>query len=250
MRALITGASSGIGKEMAKYLAKMDYDLILVSRDEKKLLDVKESLTENNVEIYCYDLSVIDNCYKLYDLVKNKKIDIIINNAGFGAFGDYRTNNLEIEMNMIDLNIKCLHILTKLFINNDDTKYIMNVASSAGLMPGGPLMSGYYATKSYVCSYSMALHEELRRNNSNKHISILCPGPVDTGFNDRANVKFDLKSLTPEYVAKYAIDNMFKNKLLIIPGASVKFGLFFAKILPRKLMLKLTYNIQKKKESK
>ena len=249
MKALITGASSGIGKEMAIYLSSLGYDLILVSRDSKKLESLKSKL-KTNVEIYSYDLSVTNNCYELYNKIKNKKIDIIINNAGFGAFGGYQIDNLDIEMNMIDLNIKCVHIMTKLFLNNNNTKYIMNVASSAGLMPGGPLMSGYYATKSYVCSYSMAIYEELRRNNSDKSISILCPGPVETGFNDRANVKFDLKSLSAEYVAKYAIDNMFRKKLLIIPGTSVKFGLFFAKLLPKKLILKLTYNIQKKKDSK
>ena len=148
---------------------------------------------------------------------------------------------------MIDLNVKCLHILTKLFVNNKHTKYVLNVASSAGLMKGGPLMSGYYATKSYVCNYSLALYEELRRNKDNKHISILCPGPVDTNFNKRAHVKFNLKSLSSEYVAKYAINMMFKNKLIIIPGFTVKLGIFMTRFLPTKLLLKITYNIQKKK---
>ena len=177
----------------------------------------------------------------------DKKIDIVINNAGYGIFGDYTVDNLEIDLNMIDLNVKCLHILTKLFVNNKHTKYILNVASSAGLMKGGPLMSGYYATKSYVCNYSLALYEELRRNKDNKHISILCPGPVDTNFNKRAHVKFNLKSLSSAYVAKYAINMMFKNKLIIIPGFTVKLGIFMTRFLPTKLLLKITYNIQKKK---
>ena len=149
---------------------------------------------------------------------------------------------------MIDLNVKCLHILSKLFVGNSDTSYILNVASSAGLMKGGPLMNTYYATKSYVCTYSFALYEELRRNKSNKVISVLCPGPVDTNFNNRANVKFNLKQLDAKYVAKYAIDNMFKKKLLIIPGNSVKLGVFFTRFLPLKLLLKITYNIQEKKK--
>lgn len=249
MKALITGASSGIGLEMAKYLANKEYDLILVARSKDRLIELREELNVD-VKIYDYDLSVIDNCYKLYDNVKDDNINIIINNAGFGSFGDYQSDNLDIEMNMIDLNVKCLHILTKLFINKKETKYIMNVASSAGLLPGGPLMSGYYATKSYVCSYSLGIYEELRRNNSDKHISILCPGPVNTCFNDRANVNFSVNSLSPNYVAKYAIDMMFKNKLIIIPGSSVRIGLFFSKFIPKKLMLKLTYKFQKKKDSK
>lgn len=246
MRALITGASSGIGLDMAKYLAELGYDLVVVARSHDKLLELKNSV-DTNVDIYSYDLSVVDNCYKLYDELIDKKIDIVINNAGYGIFGDYTVDNLEIDLNMIDLNVKCLHILTKLFVNNNHTKYILNVASSAGLMKGGPLMSGYYATKSYVCNYSLALYEELRRNKDNKHISILCPGPVDTNFNKRAHVKFNLKSLSSEYVAKYAINMMFKNKLIIIPGFTVKLGIFMTRFLPTKLLLKITYNIQKKK---
>lgn len=246
MKALITGASSGIGLEMAKYLSSLGHEVILVAKDERKLNSVKDVMT-TNAKVYCYDLSVIDNCFLLYDKVKDEKIDIVINNAGYGIFGDYEMDNIDREMNMIDLNVKCLHILTKLFVNNKNTKYIMNVASSAGLMRGGPLMSGYYATKSYVCSYSFALYEELRRRGVDKHISVLCPGPVNTNFNKVANVKFNIKSLEAPEVAKYAIDKMFKNKLLIIPGATVRMGVFFSRFLPLKALLKITYNIQDKK---
>jgi len=246
MKALVTGASNGIGKEMAIYLSELGYDLVVVARSGNKLLELKEELN-TKVTVFEYDLSILDNCYKLYEELKDEKIDIVINNAGFGVFGNYDSETLDKEMNMIDLNVKCLHILTKLFVNNKHTKRILNVSSSAGLMVGGPLMSGYYATKSYVCSYSFALYEELRRNKSNKKISVLCPGPVDTGFNKRANVKFNLKSLDARYVARYAIDNMFKNKLIIIPGFTVKMGIFFSRFIPRKLLLRISYNIQKKK---
>ena len=246
MKALITGASSGIGLEMAKYLSSLGHEVILVAKDERKLNSVKDVMT-TNAKVYCYDLSVMDNCFLLYDKVKDEKIDIVINNAGYGIFGDYEMDNIDREMNMIDLNVKCLHILTKLFVNNKNTKYIMNVASSAGLMRGGPLMSGYYATKSYVCSYSFALYEELRRRGVDKHISVLCPGPVNTNFNKVANVKFNIKSLEAPEVAKYAIDKMFKNKLLIIPGTTVRLGVFLSRFLPLKTLLKITYNIQDKK---
>lgn len=246
MKALITGASTGIGREMAIYLSKLGYDLYVVARDKQKLNELKKEV-KTKVYIYSYDLSNIDNCYKLYDNLKDEEIDVIINNAGFGVFGNYYDDNLDKELNMIDLNIKSLHILTKLFLNNKHTKKILNVSSSAGLMKGGPLMSAYYATKSYVCSYSFAIYEELKRNKSNKTISVLCPGPVDTEFNKRANVRFNLKSLTPEYVSKYAIDRMFKNKLIIIPGLTVRLGIFAARFIPTKLLLKISYNIQKKK---
>lgn len=246
MKALITGASSGIGYDMALYLSKLGYDLIIVARNKEKLLILKENVN-TNVTIFNYDLSLASNCYKLYEEVKDKKIDIVINNAGVGVYGDYGCNNIDKEMNMIDLNIKAVHILTKLFINNENTKYILNVASSAGLMNGGPLMSGYYASKGYVCDYSFALYEELRRNNSDKHISVLCPGPVDTDFNKKLDIRFDKKTLSTEYVSKYAIDKMFKNKFLIVPGFTNKLAVFFSRFIPRRLLLKIVYNIQKKK---
>lgn len=246
MRALITGASSGIGREMAIYLSELGYDLYVVARSGDKLKELKD-IVKSNVSIYEYDLSVLDNCYRLYDELKDEKIDIVINNSGFGVYGNYEYDTLEKEMNMVDLNVKCLHILTKLFVNNKYVKRILNVSSSAGLMKGGPLMSGYYATKSYVCSYSFALYEELRRNKSDKKISVLCPGPVDTEFNKRAHVKFNLKSLDARYVARYAIDKMFKNKLIIIPGFNVRMGIFFSRFLPTKLLLRISYNIQKRK---
>lgn len=249
MKALVTGASTGIGREIAIYLGELGYDLYVVARSGDKLEELK-SIINIKVNVYEYDLSIIDSCYKLYDELKDERIDIVINNAGFGVFGDYKYDTLDKEMNMIDLNVKCLHILTKLFVNNKHTKRILNVASSAGLMKGGPLMSGYYGTKSYVCSYSFALYEELRRNNSDKRISVLCPGPVDTEFNKRAHVKFNLKSLDARYVARYAINKMFKNKLIIIPGFSMKIGIFFSRFLPTKLLLKISYNIQKRKDDK
>lgn len=248
MKALITGASSGIGREMAKYLGNLGYDLILVARSANKLNSLRKEI-KTDIKVFSYDLSNLDNCYKLYEDVKNDTIDILINNAGYGLFGNYEEVLIDEELNMIDLNIKCLQILTKLFLKEGKIKYILNVASSAGLTKGGPLMSTYYATKSYVCNYSFALYEELRRENKNIGISVLCPGPVDTNFNNRANVKFNLKSLSPEYVAKYAIDKMFKRKLIIIPGLSVKIGMFFLKFLPTKTLLKITYNMQEKKLS-
>ena len=247
MKALITGASSGIGKEMALYLSSLGYDLVVVARSKERLNDLKK-MVNTNVEIFEYDLSMVANCYKLYEELKGDEIDIVINNAGFGLLGDYTEDNLDTELNMIDLNIKALHILSNLFINNKSTKYILNVASSAGLTKGGPLMSTYYATKSYVCNYSFALYEEARRRGDKVSISVLCPGPVDTNFNNRANVKFNLKSLDAKYVARYAINKMFKHKLVIIPGTSVKVGMFLMKFLPIKTLLKITYKMQEKKK--
>lgn len=248
MKALVTGTSSGIGKEIAIYLSELGYDIIAVARDRKKLMELN-NLIKTKLTIYEYDLSKLENCYKLYNNVKDMDVDIVINNAGFGLFGDYQESDLDIELNMIDLNVKALHIITKLFINNKHTKYILNVASSAGMMMGGPLMSTYYATKSYARSYTLGLYEELRKNDSDKVISVLCPGPVDTNFNKRANVKFNLDELSARYVARYAIKKMFKKKLIIIPGFSVRMGLFFSRFLPTKLALKIVYKIQERKKT-
>ena len=246
--ALITGASSGIGRDMARYLSGMGYNLILVARDKEALNNLKKELN-TNVEVIPLDLSNVDNCKKLYEQVKSKNIETLINNAGFGDIGLFNKTSMDKELNMIDLNIKAVHILTKLFLDafiKKDSGYILNVASSAAFQPG-PLMATYYGTKSYVYNLTLALYEELRRMNSHVHISCLCPGPVDTNFNNVANCEFKMKSLSSEYVAKYAIDKMFKNKLVIVPGFSIKMLYVFGRILPMKLKLRSTYEIQYRK---
>ena len=131
----------------------------------------------------------------------------------------------------------------------DTDTYILNVASSAGLNPGGPLMSTYYATKSYVRSLTESLYYEEKKKKTKVHVSVLCPGPVDTNFNNVAGVHFGVKPLRSTYVAKYAIDNMFKNKLMIIPGTKMKLAKFFSRFVSDKFLLRIIYRIQKKKAS-
>jgi short-subunit dehydrogenase len=248
MKALITGASSGLGLEFARRLSELGYDLILVARSKEKLDKLKKEL-KTRVTVYVMDLSLEKNVYSLYEDTKKEKIDLLINNAGFGLFGEFYNTSLEEELNMIDLNIKTYHILTKLFLNDmikNNKGRILNVASLAAFQPG-PLMATYYATKSYVYNLSMAIYEELRRSNSSVKISVLCPGPVNTGFNDRAKVKFGVKALESDYVVKYTINNMFNNKLIIVPGFITKLSMIFGRFIPRKLMLKITYKIQKSK---
>ncbi len=149
---------------------------------------------------------------------------------------------------MINLNIKAYHILTKLFLKDfvkKDHGRILNVASMAGLMPG-PYMATYYATKNYVVSLSLAIYEELKKDNSNVKISVFCPGPVDTNFNNVADVKFNISSLTSDYASKIAIDGMFKNKLIIVPP-NMKLNRILLKILPVKLILGINSQIQERK---
>ena len=179
-------------------------------------------------------------------------IDVLVNGAGFGLFGNTWETDLDKELNMINLNIVSLHILTKLFLKDmikKDKGYIMNIASSAGFL-AGPYLNTYYATKNYVTKWTMAIYEELRRVKSNVVISCLCPGPVNTNFNNVAGGAVVINGLESDYVAKYAVDKMFKNKLVIIPGFIVRMGVFFNKFLSNKMSLRIVYNIQKKKADK
>lgn len=249
MRALITGASSGIGADIARVLSDMGYDLILVARRKTRLSKVKSEL-KTNVDIIYMDISSTFNCMELYNQVKNEDIDILVNCAGFGIFGDFTMTSLDKELDMIDTNIKGLHILTKLFLqdfNKRNRGYILNIASSAAFAPG-PLMASYYASKAYVLRLSESIYGELKEIKSNVGISVLCPGPVDTEFNKVAKVKFNTKSLKSIDVAQYAIKKMFKKKLIIIPGFMMKLNYIFNRFLPIKLLTKINYRIQVKKE--
>lgn len=248
MKALVTGASSGIGLEIAKYLDSLGYNLILASREKEKLEALRENL-KNKSKIIVIDLNDIVSVKNLYVLTKNEDIDILVNCAGFGVHGEFVKTDLNKELEMINVNIKALHILTKLYLKDMKKKnkgYILNVSSSASFYPG-PLMASYYASKAYVTSLTKAISYELQKNKSQVVISCLCPGPVSTNFNKVAGVEFSSKPLDSEYVAKYAIDNMFRRKLIIIPGSKMKIAKFMARFLPDKIIMKLTYKIQKKK---
>lgn len=247
MKALITGASSGIGRDMAKYLGKQGFDLILVARDKEKLEEVKKEI-KTNVEIITMDLASEENCKELYNKVKN--VDVLINNAGFGQFGEFTKIDLDTELEMIKTNIIAVHTLTKLFLKDmvkNDNGYILNVASIAGFLPG-PLMATYYSSKAYVLRLTQSIQEELRKQKSNVKISVLCPGPVNTNFLSRAGVTFKTKSASSNYVAKYAVSQMLKGKKVIIPTFKIKCARFFCKIVPDSILAKVAYKIQKKRD--
>lgn len=259
MVALVTGASSGIGRDMARYLYELGYDLVITARNKQNLEELKKELEETKsntktrkIEIILADLSKEEECKKLYQQTKETVgcIDILINNAGFGLFGRFTQTSLDTEMNMIDTNIKAVHILTKLFLQDmlaQKNGHILNVSSIASFLPG-PLMTTYYSTKSYVLRFSQSIREELKKQKSNVKISVLCPGPVATNFNNVAKVKFNLPQTSSEKVAKYAIDKMLKNKFLIMPGINVKLTRFFTKIIPDTWLAKVSYHMQKRKE--
>lgn len=250
MKVLVTGASSGIGRDMAEIFAQKGYNLVLVSRSEEKLQKVKENILKNNkvdIEIVSIDLSNEQNCKELHNRVKD--VDILVNNAGFGDCGEFTKTDLEKELKMINTNIVAYHILTKLYLKDMKEKNsgkILNVASIAGFMPG-PLMATYYSTKSYIVRLSESIREELKKDKSKVQISILCPGPVATNFNNVANVKFHMREASSDKVAKYAVKKLLKGKFYIIPGLDVKSGIFFSRFVPSSFVAKITYRVQKRK---
>ena len=248
MKVLITGASSGIGKDMARVLAKKADELVLVARNVEKLEEIKKELQNDaKIEIISKDLSIEENCKEIHNQVQN--VDILINNAGFGDCGNFTKTSLEKDIQMIKTNIIAYHILTKLYLTDMKEKNsgkILNVASIAGFMPG-PLMATYYATKNYVVKLSEAIREELKKEHSKVQISILCPGPVETNFNKVANVDFHLREANSMKVAKYAIRKLEKGKFYIVPGIDIKISRLGAKILPANIISKFAYMAQKRK---
>ena len=250
MKALITGASSGIGRDMARVLPKKGYDLVLIARSEEPLKNLAKELEEKNkikIETMVMDVSNEENCKEIHKRVPN--VDILINNAGFGDCGNFTKTSLEKEISMIQTNIIAYHILMKLYLidmKKKDSGKILNVASIAGFMPG-PLMATYYATKAYIVRISESIREELKKEKSKVQISILCPGPVSTNFNKVANVKFHMREANSMDVAKYAIDKLEKGKFYIIPGIDIKLGKIGVKLAPASLTSKVVYRIQKRK---
>ena len=251
MTALITGASSGIGRDMARVLAKKGISLILVARRTEPMEELKKEFSVP-VEIISCDLSKKENIYALYENVKDRNIDILINNAGFGVFGKFCETDLERETEMINTNVTAMHMLMKLFLADmkaKDSGYILNVASSAAFLPG-PLFSSYYASKAYIHRLTQAVAYEMKRDGSRVYIGSLCPGPIRTNFDDVANVKFSIPSLSSEYVAEYAIKKMFRRQKVIVPGFTIKAGRVLAKIAPESLQTVFAYNTQRKKFGK
>lgn len=245
MKALITGASSGIGRDIARELSARGCGLILTARRTDRLEELKNQLGTKAAVIGA-DLSKEEDCFRLHEQVAGEGIDILVNDAGFGVFGAFSKSDLNRELDMIDVNVRALHTLMKLFLKDfveRDSGYILNVTSSAAFQPG-PLLAGYYASKAYVLRLTEAVAEELRRAGSGVYVGALCPGPVNTEFDSVADVRFSVKGLSSESVARYAVESMFRKKTVIVPGKLMKLTRFAERLLPERAVVRAAYHMQ------
>lgn len=255
--ALITGASSGIGKELARLHASKGGDLVIVARREQALSDLKSELeSQHGVEVKCIaaDLSDPTSPQQVYDQCKADSIEVeyLINNAGFGGHGRFYEREWAKDEAMIQVNITSLVHLTRLFLPEMVSRKqgkILNTASTAGFLPG-PLQAVYYATKSFVVSFSQAIDEELRSANANVTVTALCPGAVATEFVTAGNldgVDVWKNAKSPASVAKVGYDAMMRGKLIAINQFSLKFLLYWVvPFLPRRTVLKMSRQTMEK----
>lgn len=250
--AVITGASSGIGAEFARRLAGEGYRLVLVARRRERLEALAQELAEQGTDstVITADLSGREECFRLMQKLEGKKIGIFINNAGFGGCGLFTETDLGRELEMIHVNVRALHILMKLALEKMSAQgggYILNVASSAGLLAAGPYMAAYYASKAYVTSLTRAVAQELKEQGSRVYVGALCPGPVDTEFNQMANVSFALPGITAGQCVDCAIRGMKQRKPLIIPTAAIQAATTAGRLVPQSLSIRIAGMQQKKK---
>lgn len=247
--ALVTGGSGGIGRELAKVLARNGFDLVLVARNRDTLEAAAGQLEgkfDTKATVFAADLRLADAPEQIFDFLHNEgiPIDVLVNNAGFGLGGEFAETELQRELEMIQVNISALTHLTKLFLPamiRRRSGRVLNVASTAAFQPG-PLMAVYYATKAYVLSFSEALAEELR--NTGVTVTALCPGPTQTHFAESARMSSSRLFTTfgianAADVAEYGYDAMLHGKRLAIPGIRNKILAQANRLAPRALSARL-----------
>ena len=249
----ITGASSGIGREFVRRYAKMGCRLIFTARRADRLEALAEELRQAHgtvCRILTADLAREEECTRLCKELEGETLDIFINNAGFGVCGSYLETDAAKEEEMVRVNVEAMARLFRFAVRKMQAAgggTILNVASSAGLLPGGPYMAGYYASKAYVVSLTRGVAEELRQMHSPVYVCALCPGPVDTEFNDRAGVIFALKGITPEFCVDEALLGMMRHKIIIVPSAFMRLCTSVQKLVPTPLLMPIVARQQKKK---
>lgn len=252
--ALITGASNGIGLELARVHASKGDDLILVARSEKKLAELKAELEQKHkvrVTVIGKDLALPDAAQDVYAETKRQslRVDYLINNAGFGDFGMFTDTDWNKELQMINLNITALTHFTKLYLQDMVARgsgKVMNVASTAAFQPG-PGMAVYFATKAYVLNFSEAVDNEVR--DKGVTVTALCPGPTESGFQTAAAMEDSglvkgKKLPSAEEVARYGYAAMMKGKAVAIHGFNNRVLATAVSFVPRSLVVKIIRKMQ------
>jgi short-subunit dehydrogenase len=247
--ALITGASDGIGLELARIMAANGYDLVLVARNQKRLEEIARELKPARVRVLAKDLSVGGAAEEIHREVP--QVDVLVNNAGFGVFGKFAETPLDAELGMMQVNMTALVALTKLYLVGmvaAGRGRIMNVASTAAFQPG-PLMAIYYATKAFVLSFSEAIANELA--GTGVTVTALCPGPTATGFQERGQMQDSglvkgKKIMDARTVAEAGYRAMLAGKTLVVPGVKNKLLAQSVRLSPRSMVTKLVRAMQEK----
>lgn len=246
----ITGASSGIGREFARRYARLGFRLILTARRTDRLEALAAELTAKHstfCRILPADLEQESECARLCEALTDERIDIFINNAGFGVCGSFLETSGEKELSMAKVNVLAMHQLFKFAVKKMEAQgfgTVLNVASSAGLLPGGPYMAGYYATKAYVVSLTRGVAEELREQHSPVYVCALCPVYVRV---HRADVVFALRGIRPEFCVKEAMRGMLRHRIIIVPSALMQAATAAQRLVPMPLLMPIVARQQKKK---
>jgi len=240
--ALITGASVGIGRDLAELFARDGHHLVLTARNESQLRELARKLGGQyhvDVQVIVQDLSVAGASQKIFEQLQAKSIDYLVNNAGFGTHGPFAEAEIESQLGMLQVNVVALTNLTRLFLPGmlkRGSGRIMNVASVAAFLPG-PLMAVYYATKAYVLSFSEALASEVEGKGVT--VTSLCPGPTKTEFQVRAGIEnsrlFEKGAMSSEKAAQLGYDAMMNGKRVIVTGFSNKVSAFGTRFVPRRM---------------
>lgn len=252
--ALISGASSGIGLEFARIFASNKINVVLVARGENKLRQLAEEISRQvTVHVIAADLSKMGDVERVFNEVqqKNIAIDYLINNAGFGNFGMFYETDWNKEAMMIDLNVKSLTHMTKMFVKEMVKRQkgkIVNLASTAAFQPG-PTMAVYYATKAYVLSFSEAISNELK--GTGVSVTVLCPGPTATGFQkasalEESKLVKGKKLPSAKEVAEYGYNAMMKGRVVAVPGFANKFFACAVRVMPRSMVRNVVRKMQEK----
>lgn len=252
--AVITGASSGIGAAFASLLARKGYHLVLVARRGSRLEKIAAQLSARwGIKARCVtaDLAKEEECFRVLSEIADLPVEIFINNAGFGECGSFLETPLKKELAMTDVNVKAVQIFTKAMAKcfyEADAGYLLNVASIAGLYPAGPHMAAYYASKAYVASMTRAVAYDLKEKGSRAYIGALCPGPVETEFNDIAHSQFNFWRISPARCAAIAYRGMMRKKTIIIPGWPTKFAAYGGRLLPAPVLMRIVAKQQSRRE--